>query len=118
MNQYIETQWLEKVMAEKLLVSPVFEQPMYKWNHKFKRRWVAALRGGSFTQCFGQWEKHDAMCAGQVGVTIAQQMYRETGINHSAYEMMPAGFMDQVIRRNDELQWSFKMIADFIEAAD
>jgi len=90
----------------------------FQWNHKFKRRWVAALRGGNWRQCFGAWNRHGAVCAGQLGIIVAQQMYMETGENRSAYEMMPHGFMDQVIHRNDELQWNFKMIADFIEAEE
>lgn len=94
-----------------------------KWNHKFRRRWVAALRGGTYRQCFGAWTNGGVeVCAGQVGLIVARQMGIEKyghgeAFRSDAYVMMPIGFMDTVIYKNDEAHWSFARIADWIEDA-
>lgn len=77
-------------------------------NHKLKRKWVNALRGGTYKQCFGRSYERDARCA----LGVLTEVKIESGMSH---ERLSAADGLSIICMNDVKKMSFKQIADWVE---
>jgi hypothetical protein len=95
----------------------------YRWDHKFKRRFVAALRGGNWKQIRNSYSYGDEYrCAMGVANEVVAQMYPEksAGIDrHQLYCLgVPGEVAHFIIFLNDFHRLSFDQIADWVEAND
>ncbi len=88
-------------------------------DKKLKRRWVAALRGGSYEQVFGNcWDgsaldlapPDNKRCA----LGVLYSILGITRIYHDHLQVDPQTLM-QIVRLNDVERKSFDEIADWIE---
>ena len=77
-------------------------------DHKLKRRWVAALRGGYWRQIHeGATEGERGVCAIGILVKILDRWPTEKELAQPVAK--------QIIILNDEAHWPFDRIADWIE---
>jgi len=77
-------------------------------DHKLKRRWVAALRGGYWRQIHeGVTEGDRGVCGIGILVKILARWPTEKELAQPAAK--------QIIILNDEERWPFDRIADWIE---
>ena len=86
---------------------------------ELKVKWIAALRSGEYTQCFGVYYLYSYPIAGGGPVTCR---YCPLGVllkigGVQAIESLPPDVVAYLIDRNDRARWSFARLADVIEVA-
>lgn len=79
---------------------------------RVKERWLRHLRSGKYVQTYGKSHDiyTDARCAMGVLCKAFEKNYR-----YRNTLKIPPNIGKQVIRLNDDLKWSFKRIANWLE---
>ena len=84
-------------------------------NHKLKRKWVAALRGGSWKQCKDvYWRDGGERCVVGVLLSVLEIELREVGLSDKLDPYLPIGSRATLYGMNDRGS-TFGEMADWIE---
>ncbi|HEX8781988.1 MAG TPA: hypothetical protein VF764_01350, partial [Steroidobacteraceae bacterium] len=75
-------------------------------------KWISALRSGRYSQLYGTWHHYDRVCT--VEVILHELGYRDCGPRQPLMMLIGVDLCKEVICLNDQLQWSFNGIADWL----
>ena len=80
---------------------------------EIRDKWIRALRSGRYSQGYGYWHVRGWVCT--VEVILHELGYEDFGPRQPLIPLIGVDLCKQVIGLNDQLQWSFEEIADWLE---
>jgi hypothetical protein len=81
---------------------------------QIRDKWISALRSGRYCQLYGYWHRRDKVCA--VEVILHELGYEDSQPRVPLIAKIGFDLCSAVITLNDRQNWSFRRIADWLEA--
>ena len=85
----------------------------FMFEAEIRDKWIRALRSGHYSQACGYWHIRDQVCA--VEVILHELGYEDSGPRQPLIPLIGVALCKEVIGLNDQLQWSFEEIANWLE---